>query len=354
MFKRFLLLSWVFFIVSTVDVLAQHQNLPKLYKDKSQSVVLIKTDYRYIDPDTGRTSYSYFTASGVFIRKYGVILTSKHNINQTQVIFDKTLGKNVEFELDTINAIYNEKMYPLSIIALDRQTRLTLLTVRDRSLKFQPVRISRRNLNVGDYVFTIANPGRKDNVLKVGIVSSISSNFQNESEPIRYIFSNLGAERGDSGGPLFNKYGELIGINEYGSNSVLCASIFLCDKFVKESLYKLLNGHRIERPILNISFFDLSALNREWPTRAKAGFLIEHGLSTSLDYGILIIDSGQKEMLKDDVIIRINNIVLTNGHTFYTALFGSKPHKKIIFHVLRGGKILNIVFTPETEDIIPN
>ena len=165
-----------------------------LIKEISQSVVLVKR------PEG--------LGSGVIISEQGYVITNFHVIEKASkiavVLFEK---KGEKLKETTFNNV--------KIIAFNPLRDLALLKInpKDPSKKFPYSPIAKyANLKSGDEVFAIGNPlGLKQSVTK-GIVSSTNRVILGQ----RAIQIDAAINFGNSGGPLFNKHGLVIGINTLG------------------------------------------------------------------------------------------------------------------------------------------
>jgi len=135
--------------------------------------------------------------SGFIIDESGLVVTNNH------VIADA----------DEINVILNDgTKLKAEIIGRDQKTDLALLKVKaDKPLKAVHFGDSDR-LRLGEWVIAIGNPFSLGGTVTAGIVSARNRDIQ--SGPYdNYIQTDAAINRGNSGGPLFNLDGEVIGIN---------------------------------------------------------------------------------------------------------------------------------------------
>jgi serine protease Do len=135
--------------------------------------------------------------SGFIIDPAGVVVTNNH------VIADA----------DEINVILNDgTKLKAEIVGRDQKTDLALLKVKpDKPLKAVSFGDSDK-LRLGEWVIAIGNPFSLGGTVTAGIVSARNRDIQ--SGPYdNYIQTDAAINRGNSGGPLFNLNGEVIGIN---------------------------------------------------------------------------------------------------------------------------------------------
>jgi serine protease Do len=134
--------------------------------------------------------------SGFIISQDGYILTNAHVVNGARKIIVKTTDKQ-EFKA--------------KLIGLDSKTDIALLKVEAINLPF--VKIGNPNdLEVGEWVAAIGAPFGFTNSVTQGIISAKGRNLPDDSY-VPFIQSDVPVNPGNSGGPLFNLNGEVVGIN---------------------------------------------------------------------------------------------------------------------------------------------
>src|SRR5262245_50931429 len=135
--------------------------------------------------------------SGFIIDPSGIVVTNNHVIS----------------EADEITVILNDgTRLKAELIGKDQKTDLALLRVKsDKPLKAVRFGDSEK-LRLGEWVIAIGNPFSLGGTVTAGIVSARNRDIQ--SGPYdNYIQTDAAINRGNSGGPLFNLDGEVIGIN---------------------------------------------------------------------------------------------------------------------------------------------
>jgi serine protease Do len=135
--------------------------------------------------------------SGFIIDPSGLVVTNNH------VIADA----------DEINVIFNDgTKLPATLVGKDSKADLALLRVHsDKPLKAVAFGDSDK-LRLGEWVIAIGNPFSLGGTVTAGIVSARNRDIQ--SGPYdNYIQTDAAINRGNSGGPLFNLNGEVIGVN---------------------------------------------------------------------------------------------------------------------------------------------
>lgn len=140
--------------------------------------------------------------SGFFIRDNGYILTNAHVINGAKKISVIT---------------NNGKTYNAKIKGIDKPSDLAVLKIEpaeNKSVKetFTPVKFGNTDASrIGDIVLTFGNPYGLGVSVSQGIISAKSRKTGLNEQP--YIQTDAAINQGNSGGPMFNLSGEVIGIN---------------------------------------------------------------------------------------------------------------------------------------------
>lgn len=135
--------------------------------------------------------------SGFIISKDGYIVTNSHVVDDS----------------DDINVSLNDSSkFKAKLIGIDKKTDLALIKITtDKELKFVKFGDSNKS-RIGDWVIVIGNPYGLGGSVSVGIVSARSRDLNN-GQSDEFIQTDAAINKGNSGGPLFNMKGEVIGIS---------------------------------------------------------------------------------------------------------------------------------------------
>jgi S1-C subfamily serine protease len=136
--------------------------------------------------------------SGFILDKQGHILTNNHVVDNAQLV-EVTLS--------------NKKKYKATVVAIDANHDLALLQIHDAP-DLQPAVLSdSKDLMVGQRVYAIGNPFGFSGTMTRGIISAIRSVAMPSGNKIEdAIQTDASVNPGNSGGPLLNSHGEVIGI----------------------------------------------------------------------------------------------------------------------------------------------
>jgi len=144
--------------------------------------------------------------SGFLVNPDGYLITNYH------VIARETLVKTTVFHRG--DSGFEQKQYDkVKIIALNPYVDLALLKIEDPNRKFEHVFLGDMSrISVGETVFAIGNPLGLTRSVTQGIVSTTNRDFEGRL----YIQTTADLNPGNSGGPLFNLAGEVIGVTSMG------------------------------------------------------------------------------------------------------------------------------------------
>jgi S1-C subfamily serine protease len=174
----------------------EQQNIA-VYKKALPSVVNITSTEVRFDffygpvPQTGQ-------GSGFILNKEGLILTNNHVIEN---------GQKVEVTL------YNKHQYKAQVVTVDKGHDLALIKIDAPDLVPATLAETSTGLTVGQRVYAIGNPFGLSGTMTRGIISAIRSVREPDENPIEdAIQTDASVNPGNSGGPLLNSRGEVIGI----------------------------------------------------------------------------------------------------------------------------------------------
>ncbi len=190
--RLLILLSLIFTSYTANAQLANFPSFANLVETLSPSVVNISTNSKTKSDDKHST-----LGSGFILDKEGYILTNSHVVDNAK----------------DITVILHDNI-PLSaiIIGTDKKTDIALIKV-DTTHPLSPVRLGNsETIRVGDWILAIGNPFGLGGSVTAGIISAKSRDIA--SGPYdSYIQTDASINQGNSGGPMFNLQGEVIGIN---------------------------------------------------------------------------------------------------------------------------------------------
>lgn len=354
--KARLLVLFSFLIFSGIHTTVYGQQLRDAFRKVHQSVVTVRT--KQVDLPSSAEQVMTVTdglGSGVLISADGKILTAAHVVQTADVA-------SVEFP-DGRESI-------AQVIGTDARSDVALLQLKRVPDGLEPARLGDSSkVEVGDQIFVIGAPYGISQTLTAGHVSGrhcLNKNDQG-SPSVEFLQTDAAVNGGNSGSPMFNLDGEVIGIvsslmsHSGGSEGLAFATSSNTAKRV------LLDRHPLWWGIAGFLVTgDLAkALNFPQP----AGFLVQRvgegsmGSNLKLNPGALRASiQGTEVLIGGDVILSVNDIQITGDCTrskafevgcddsyerIYNRIGALKVGDSLVLRVLREGKVLNLSTTIE-------
>ena len=268
--------------------------------------------------------------SGFIIAQDGIILTNAHVVDGADEVSVR---------------LRDQREFPAKVMGVDRLSDTAVLKVDGQNLPIIPVGAS-PSVRVGEWVVAIGSPFGFDNTVTAGIVSATARSLPEEGY-VPFIQTDVAVNPGNSGGPLINTRGEVIGINSQivsktgGYQGLSFAIPMDVALHVKEEL--LANG-RVSRGKLGVSVQDLSqGLAESFGLSTPDGALV--GMVTAKGPADL---AGLKA---GDIILEMNGVKVTDSRSLPPKVALLKPGSLAHISLWRDGKILALDITVvELED----
>jgi serine protease Do len=166
--------------------------------------------------------HRYGAGAGIVWDPNGLILTNNH-----------VIGRHTP-----IVVLQDDREYESRLIARDPDVDLALLSIEASGLNpLRPVHVSPR---VGEMVFAFGHPWGQRNTVTRGIVSALVHAHNRRGDKLPVIRSDTPLAPGNSGGPLVNAKGEVVGINAMivGGDQSVSIAASVASEFVRKALEK--------------------------------------------------------------------------------------------------------------------
>ena len=310
-------------MTATTNKLSDELSIPEVVALVENSVVEIKTE----SASAYRGSYIREGAgSGVIISENGYIATNNHVIEGASKI-SVTLK--------------NGETYEAKVIGADSMSDIAVLKIESKGLS-PAVFGDSEKLIVGQTAIAIGNPlGSLGGTVTNGIISSLSRDITIEGVEMTLLQTNSAVNPGNSGGGLFNGYGELIGIVNAKSmgEDIEGLGFAIPINTAKTIIEELISDGSIKgRVKLGISLIDIE-------NEAAAA---EYGVE---DYGAYIYtieknSAADKAGLKEkDLILEINKVKVETSEEVKKEISKHKVGDKLTIVVLRNNEKVTVVAT---------
>lgn len=305
----------------------------------SKSVVSIVTSTKTTD-FFGQSYDSAAAGTGIIVTEDGYILTNKHVINGankvTVVLDDGTTYENVK-------VVATDPLNDVAYLKIDNASGLTAAKLGDS-----------KTINVGQQVIAIGNAlGQYQNTVTSGIISGLGRSVTAADESNRstetltdMIQTDAAINSGNSGGPLVNAAGEVIGINTATSTSAENMGFAIPISSTKGMLQQLIETGSAKRTYLGVYSIEIT------PEVAKAYNLpVSEGvyLYSPSSYSAIVKNSpAAKAGLKDkDIVTAINGVKVGATGSLANIIGEYKPGDTVQLTVVREGNETAINVTLE-------
>lgn len=316
-------------------VLSQPKNFEAAFERVDSAVVTLRVGLTQ-KKDLGNgyeMKVGYGTGTGVVIHPDGFIATAAHVVEEADPIAVE-LRDGVMLEAE--------------IVTLSRTEDLALLKVKDLPKNIAVAPLGDSDLmKVGAPVFSIGTPLGLTHTLTAGVVSGLRQDEHQGLLPGHVIQTDAALNQGNSGGPLFNEKGEVIGICSYIA-STSGGSQGLGFAVPSNMVRKRLLDHPI--PYLGVSLRHLDSQVMSlfnWPY--QAGMLIEtvRPNSAAAKAGLKggSVDAtigGNSVKLGGDLIIKVGEFNAQETDKIGAYLVGLKEGATVHYTLLREGKTLEV------------
>ena len=276
--------------------------------------------------------------SGFIVDSSGIVLTNKH------VVFDE--------KADYVVTTADEQELPAKVVTRDPVNDIAILKVEATGLP--TVTMNTRRVEPGQSVLAIGNAlGLFSNTVSKGIISGLARKISaalgsggegGEQAPLveelhGVIQTDVGINQGNSGGPLINLEGEVIGINTaviFGAQNI---SFALPIHWAKQDLADLREHGRIVRPFIGLRYVMLTPeIQKRYKLVSDYGALVT-GSHMPGNYAIVKGSPADKAGLQEnDIILTINAIKLDQHNELSEVVQNCAVGDTIEMTFLRAGK----------------
>lgn len=305
-------------------------------KTASPSVVSITGVSKTVD-FFGNVGSSESAGTGFIVREDGLILTNKHVVS----------ASGAEYTVFTNDG----KQYTAKIKAVDPLYDLAFLKINAKNLPVAKLGDS-SSLQIGQKVIAIGNAlGQYQNTVTEGVVSAIGRAIQagdsgsSSTESLEnMIQTDAAINSGNSGGPLVNLDGQVIGINTAVDQSGQSIGFAIPINVAKSAIDSVVTTGRVVRPMIGVSYISITkefAVSNNLPVNEGAYI---YGSKNQL--AVIPGSPADKAGLRDgDIITKINNDKISNNKSLSSLIGKYKVGDKVEITYLRDGKTKTVTIT---------
>jgi S1-C subfamily serine protease len=290
------------------------------------SIVVKTTDFDIFSGFTD--TYESGIGTGFIVDPNGLIITNSHVVNDPNGEYSVVLKDGTTYSVDKIH--------------LDEYSDIAILEITARNLPTVEFGDS-DSLKVGQKAIAIGNAlGRFDNTVTVGVISGTarevqaSSGFGQRKTYENVIQTDAALNPGNSGGPLLNSSGQVIGVNVATTLGAENIGFAIPVNVVKPILASFIEKGKIVRPYLGVSYVLITkelAKSRNMPEGAYVSSVMQNS------------PADKAGLKRGDIILKVNNEKITGENTLSKVISTLEVGDKVTLTIDRSGKELTISAT---------
>ena len=275
------------------------------------------------------------TGSGSVIDQNGTILTNQHVIEGAKEI--------------TVS-LYNGVSYPAALIGQDPDTDIAILRIEAPAEQLEPMAIGDSlNLRVGQRIYAIGNPFGLERTMSAGMISSLNRVIpSSERRTMRSLIQvDMSLNQGNSGGPLLNTRGELIGMNAAIMSSdgdSAGVGFAIPSSTIQRIVGKLLTEGRVIRPTIGITRVYENENGLLIVTVARGGPAEAAGLkgfslvNKSMRQGLYRFEQQSIDPSTADLIQSIDGLPVKSADQLLEIIENKSPGDTVVLEIVRNNQ----------------
>jgi serine protease Do len=303
-------------VTSKVDVAALHRTIPGFENFPFDIVPRGGGDQGDAQPDPRKAPKQMSSGSGFFISPDGFIVTNNHVVENAE---------------DIKVVLNNGKELTAVLVGRDEGTDLAVIRVVGHDFPYVSFE-NKAKPRVGDWVLAVGNPYDLGGTATAGIVSAYNRDIGEKF--VDYIQIDAPINRGNSGGPTFDTYGRVIGVNTaiFSPSGGSVGIGFDIPADVAETVTKqLVAGHKITRGYIGATIQDLNdEMATSFGLTGRTGAVV-----ANLVPGGPAATAGVQP---GDVVVGVNGVPVKNGNELTREVAKAHAGDDIRLDVFRAGK----------------
>jgi S1-C subfamily serine protease len=316
----------------------------RVYETANRGVVNILTRTVSYDRFFMLPSHDEGAGSGSVIDKRGHIVTNNHVIEDAEVILVTLPGA--------------KQPYPAEIVGRDVTSDIAVLKIDAPASELFPITIGTSDdLRVGQRVYTLGNPFGFDGTLTTGIISNLNRTLpsrQRGREMKSIIQTDAPMNPGNSGGPLLDTSGRMVGMNvaiasTSGQNSGLGFAIPA--NRIRQIVPQLIQSGKVTRADIGIIAVNEIDQGLQIVRTNKGGPADRAGLRgwvlarRQVRRGPITYNVEQEDRSQADIIVAVDGKELKSASEFIETIEQHRPGEKVVLSILREGRSMQVEVT---------
>ncbi len=273
--------------------------------------------------------------SGFIVSSEGLILTNKHVVSDTEAEYTVLMNDG--------------KKYSAKVLAIDPSQDLAIIKIENGTSSLSTVKLGDSDsIQIGQTVITIGNAlGEFRNTVSVGVVSGLSRTITASGGGLTETIEDLiqtdaAINSGNSGGPLLNLKGEVVGINTAMASDAQSIGFAIPINKAKKDIESVKSLGKIVYPFLGVRYVLINdTIRSDNKLPVDYGAWIQRG-----DNGEAAVAKGSsaaKAGLKEgDIILEFSGEKITTDNTLAKIIMKYNPGDKVALKVLRNNKEITV------------
>ncbi|HEY1064294.1 MAG TPA: trypsin-like peptidase domain-containing protein [Candidatus Saccharimonadales bacterium] len=335
-------------------VTSESELISSIAKNVGPSVVSVNVSVANEDAAAYRRFFGYrdgevptqqAAGTGVIISKDGLVLTNRHVVPSGTTKVSITLSDGTELEdVEVLGRTNDNDSLDIAVLKITdaKGHKLPAATLGDSS-----------KVAVGDEVVAIGNAlGQFQNTVTSGIISGFGrsivagSEDTADTENLENLFQTDAAiNQGNSGGPLVNLNGQVIGINTAVASDSQNIGFAIPINDVKGIIERVVATGKLERPYLGVRYVSLTAdLAKEYELKVDSGAYIApapEGTETVLSDG----PAAKAGLKTGDIITKVNGEVVNKDRSLTSLLSKYQPGDRVKLTVVHDNDTRSVTVT---------
>ncbi len=266
--------------------------------------------------------------SGFIISSDGYIMTNNHVISGADEIYVK---------------MSDGQEYLAKLVGTSPEVDIAILKVSTNKT-FKPLKFANSdNIKIGHWAIAFGNPLGLNSSMTVGVIGASGRSSLGIEQVENFIQTDAAINQGNSGGPLLNINGDVIGVNTaiYSTNGGSVGLSFAIPSNLASNVRdSIIKSGKYERPYVGISVLDLTQeIKKQRNIPYSTGIIVQQVYpgSPASKYGLKA----------GDVILEIDGKTVTSAGAFIGEVAAKKTGETINLKVFSGGKEKNIAMKLE-------
>ena len=267
------------------------------------------------------------SGSGFIFSSDGLIFTNCHVVDGAEKIMVSLLNEN---EIEA------------TLIGKDPDTDIAVLKIYTQGYSVAKLGDASQ-LQIGQFVIAIGNPYGYQHTVTTGVVSALGRTLQTQSGRMvdNVIQSDAALNPGNSGGPMINTDGEVIGVNTAVIQGAQGLSFSVDINTAKEIARQLIKDGKVFKAYLGLQLQDVPVnekVRQHHKIQNRHGIFITRIESES--------PASRSQLMEGDIIISFNNKPVANSNELFKALTSKSILGMTDISVIRHTSLLNFIIVP--------